>query len=248
MGNYLIDDIGFEENGKLNGFERFSYESVDLIRIDSELTQADFLDDRFKTDCFIFLSRHSSKKGVECLTVHPLGNWSEVADFGGKPKTLGVSAPAKMLGVLTNMNSSSNLGVDVKYEATHHGPCLNTPSFFAEAGGTEDVERLRAFAKVVSESVFKIIDTDFYYSKVVAGFGGGHYPIKFTKMAIEEGVAFSHIMSKYSIGNIDMIEQALTKSDIRPEEAVIEWKSINSSQRESVIKILDSLGMDYVKV
>ena len=248
MGKYLIDDLGFEENGTLNGFERFSYESTDLIKTDSELTQMDFLDDRFKTDCFVFLSRHSSNKEVPCLTVHAQGNWSDTADLGGRPKTLSVSAPAKMLAVLTNMNSVNNLGVDIKYEATHHGPCLNTPSFFAEAGGTDSVEHIRAFAKIVAESVFKAMDNEFYYSKVVAGFGGGHYPIKFTAMALDKGVAFSHIMSKYNIDNTDMIEQSLTKSDIRPEEAIIEWKSIKSSQREGVIRVLNSLGMDYVKV
>ena len=45
-----------------------------------------------------------------------------------------------------------------------------------------------------------------------------------------------------------MLEQAIRRSDEPPESAVIEWKGINASTRESVIKALGTIGIDYERV
>ena len=61
-------------------------------------------------------------------------------------------------------------------------------------------------------------------------------------------------MPKYAIynddgtDNSDMLGQAVERSAERPDLAVIEWKGINSSTREMIIKRLGDIGLDYERV
>ena len=240
---FLISNFNFEKLDDTN--KHFRKGEIDIIGVDSELPFADFLD--IDTDFVIFLSRHASSKNIPSFTVHALGNWSNNTDLGGKPKTLGIASPKGMLSVLIEL--SRNKKIRVSYEATHHGPLINVPSLFAELGGNEETEANREYTDTLGRAVMdSVYNSKVIYGKVAIGIGSTHYPEKFTKLALEGAYAFSHILPKYHIKETDMIEQAINKSKPKADIAVIEWKSINNNDRNSVTKKLDELGMDYVKV
>ena len=84
----------------------------------------------------IFLSRHKSGSGLRTLTVHPLGCYHK-ADYGGRDGTLVPAAPVHMTKALRSINErtiSEGLDFQVSYECTHHGPYLESPTFFIEIG------------------------------------------------------------------------------------------------------------------
>ncbi len=226
-----------------------------LYKVPSALVHAESLDS-LGADAIIFASKHSSASGVASMTVHSMGNFGAEAKLGGTPHSLSVAAPSLMLSVLEAMHKSG-ASVEKTYEATHHGPLLNTPSVFAEIGGNEDAVNNQGYAEDVAGAIYEAatctINFKAKYHKVVIGIGGNHYPKKFTALALEKGYAFSHIISKYSLLNdfssdLGMLEQAVQRSSERPETAVLEWKSLNSETRDRVVKKLDSMGMSHERV
>ena len=64
----------------------------DLIEIDSPAISADWLDEKYDYDGFIFLSKHAAESGTLALTCHSTGNFSE-AKFGGNSKELAIPYP-----------------------------------------------------------------------------------------------------------------------------------------------------------
>ncbi len=196
----------------------------------------------------VFLSRHSSSKGVPSFTVHAEGNWSEDSHLGGRPKELSVSSPSRMLGALAAIGRINATGMQVTYEATHHGPMLEVPSYFVELGGDEATVSNAKFAELLAAAVADSIERGAEYEKVAIGIGGTHYPEKFTRLGLEGRYAFGHIMSRHYAGCPDMIEKAALRSDSKTEIAVIEWKSIKAEERKRVVEELDRLGLDYERV
>jgi D-aminoacyl-tRNA deacylase len=241
--------VEFKPADSLCGNIHFTSEIAEMVELNSSLIGADFLDNCIKTELVVFLSKHSSAKGVASFTTHAEGNWSEEAKFGGQPKSLSVSSPINMMAMLKAMKKFNTTGIPVMYEATHHGPLLNTPSFFVEIGGDEETVKNKGYASIVANSVVAMLsDGDRGYGKVAIGIGGSHYPEKFTKLALEGKYAFAHMMPKYQIGNVDMLEKAVERADSAVEIAVIEWKSIKAVDRDMVVKRLEELGLDYERI
>jgi D-aminoacyl-tRNA deacylase len=213
--------------------------------------------DLFVCEAIVFLSKHASQAGVASFTTHSLGNWGDEAKLGGKPKELSTATPLLMLQVLRGM-AAKGAEVEKTYEATHHGPLMRTPCLFAELGGNERItgneEALGEVADAVFAAATQFLDGEPEHEKVVIGIGGTHYPGKFTRLALDKGYAFSHIMPKHAITNADgtdnlgMLSQALERSSVRPEAAVLDWKSLNSSAKAETLKKLNELGLDYEKV
>lgn len=239
--------LDMKEAEDFHGLRHFSSKDLHMIKVDGRLVEAEYLNGMVD-DTLIFLSRHSSSKGIPAFTVHALGNWSDEAALGGKAKALSLSSPSKMLNVLSVINEANDTGIKVTYEATHHGPFLDHPSFFVELGGNDGAIANKSYAALIARAVAKSMDNSAGYDKIAVGIGGMHYSEKFTRLALEGKYAFAHIMSKYQIGNADMIKQAFVRSDAKPELAVIEWKSIKAVDREIILRELSGLGIDYAKV
>ena len=238
-----VDDVG--------GLRHYRHENLDLLELHTNMLESDFLDGLIKTDLMVFVCSHTSSKGVASLTVHSEGNWSGEVKLGGKPRQISFASPGRMHDILIMMGRNNKIGLPVIYEATHHGPFLKTPSMFVEVGGDYKALNSPAYANVVAKSVFESLfmrGDEAGAKTVVAGFGGMHYADKFTRIAFDKDYAFSHIMPKYYINEVDMVEQAVDRSSIIPERAVIEWKSINAGQRNGIIKVLDKLGVDHERV
>ena len=194
---------------------------------------------------------HSSSKGITSLTAHSEGNWSADAKLGGKPKQLAFASPMYMLAVIESMGRNNQTHLPVIYEATHHGPMLKTPSFFVEVGSDNKAAESDEYSAIVAKSVIDTLsggDPADGKKECVIGIGGMHYAEKFTRIALEKGYAFSHIMSKYYVNEIDMLEQAVERSSVKADKAVIEWKSMKGADREKIIAELDRIGIDHERV
>lgn len=244
----MKESFDFRDSSPINGLRHFECGRVHLLELKEHHLHADYLDKIIETDLIIVLSRHSSAKGLPAFTVHPMGNWNGEAKLGGKPKQLSTAAPTRMLNALVRMKEKNRTGTPVTYEATHHGPLLMTPSFYAEIGGDEHTKTSKEAALFLAESVFESIDNDAQFKRVALGIGGLHYEDRFAKRAFDGEYAFGHIMSKYYAGNIDMLQQAMERSSPRPEIAVIDWKSLKAEEREAATKRLNELGLDYAKI
>lgn len=102
--------------------------------IDKELEE--LLD--IKIDHVVYISKHSSKASIHSLRVHPIGNIGE-AKFWGVENKLVPAAPVEMTAALRILWSETrDKGLEneyyVSFEATHHGPYLETPTYYIEIG------------------------------------------------------------------------------------------------------------------
>lgn len=244
---YALSSILGLKEGEFHGFPCFSGNKIRMLKISGNLINANFIDS-IVDGVTVFLSRHSSSMGIPAFTVHAEGNWSDENTLGGEPRRISVSSPLNMLKVLGSINKENAVGMQVTYEATHHGPLMEHPSFFAELGGNESVLNNKEYAMLFADAIMKSMDSDAEYDNVAVGIGGTHYPRKFTDLALKGKYAFSHIMPKYYTEFPNMLEAALERSDIKAEIAVMEWKGIKAVEREVIVRELNRLGIDYAKV
>ncbi|MDE1869882.1 MAG: hypothetical protein KGH71_02745 [Candidatus Micrarchaeota archaeon] len=250
MAERLLENSGFEPH-TVNGKEGFRNGKLFLLRLNSPLISAEI--DSFGFEVAYFLSKHKSANNVPALTTHSLGNWTADAKIGGKPHELSVAAPVQMLGALRGI-SDIEVHIEKTYEATHHGPLLKTPSLFVEIGGDDSMIQNRELARRLAESMYASLLQEEDFEKCVIGIGSNHYPEKFTKLALQKGYAFSHIIPKHAILNEDgsdnlvMLEQAIGRSKSPIDSAVVDWKSINAAIKNRVVEELNRIGLDHEKV
>ncbi|MDE1761892.1 MAG: hypothetical protein KGH59_03445 [Candidatus Micrarchaeota archaeon] len=249
----LKETHDFSES-RISGRTCWKNGDIVLWEADSRLIDAKSVD-TMGFEVAYFLSKHKSANGVGAFTTHPLGNWTAEAAIGGTPRELSIAAPAEMLCVLAAIARIDAVGIERTYEATHHGPLLRTPSLFVELGGNDAAISNVRLAHKLADAVFSALSVkQDLQDKVVIGIGGTHYPAKFTKLALEKGYAFAHMMPKHAIlnddgsDNLGMLSQAVERSKAPPEAAVIDWKSINAETRNKVLKELSAIGIDYERV
>ena len=243
----LRSAYAFRPVSAVEGISRYEWEGIELLELPGHHLYADYLD-KLGADLIIVLTRHSSAKSVPAFTAHPVGNWTDDAKLGGRPRELSTAAPVAMLKILKALSERAPLDIPVTYEATHHGPALRTPVVYAEVGGNEEIWKDGRLHKVLAEAVVASLDAEASFGKVALGIGGLHYESKFSRLALEGRFAFGHMMSKHYCGELAMLAQAIERSDPRPEVAVIEWKSLASEERSRVIARLSELGLDYERV
>ena len=85
MAKYIYQDMN--KDGDLYRGKNF-----DLIEIDTPAISADWLDEKYDYDGFVFLSKHAAESGTLALTCHSTGNFDE-AKFGGNQKELAIPYP-----------------------------------------------------------------------------------------------------------------------------------------------------------
>jgi D-aminoacyl-tRNA deacylase len=215
---------------------------IQLVELQTPLIAAELLKDFFKSDLFIFASKHRSESGKPCYTVHAPGNWGDKTDFGGNTRELQLTS-AKAQNCLLNL--LKNQGMDVFREATHHGPTsLKTPSLFVEVGSTEKEWNNWLLAEPVADAIVNACKTWLNETvKAAIGFGGTHYCNAFSELPF----AFSHVASKHSLDfvNAAMVKQAVEKTIEPVEKAFIDWKGCNQAQRANVIAALEENGLNW---
>ena len=85
MANFLSNEM------TLDG-DIFRGKYYDLIIISSPTISADWLEEKYDYDGFVFLSKHAAESGVLALTCHSTGNFSE-AKFGGNNRQVAIPHP-----------------------------------------------------------------------------------------------------------------------------------------------------------
>ncbi len=164
-----------------------------------------------RSDVVVFLSKHRSESRAPSLTVHPIGNLSH-ADFGGRPGTLVPAAPHVMTEALRAVKrEAAGLPYSVTFEATHHGPYLETPAFYIEAGSTEREWNDPRAAEALMRALLGLHPRR---GPVAVGVGGGHYVPRISDVALARGVLFGHIVSGHELPSLTdaMMDQLIART------------------------------------
>ncbi len=94
----------------------------------------------------------------------------------------------------------------------------------------------------MAETVLEALKSEPPMCKPAAGFGGTHYPEKFTRIHLEGEYCLGHIIPKYAFQQgveASVIVQAVEKTYPHPAEvALIEKKSLKSSHKKLIEQVL----------
>jgi len=253
LAQALIDGQGFVSTGvNLLGKSVYQKGSLLLAFFEGLIVTPPNLDEYFNPQAYIFLSRHSASSGIPSLTVHTTGNFEAEARFGGVGRELGRTDPSLMKNYLISLSKRKKRVKDyeVTMEATHHGPTsLQKPVLFVELGSSEKYWGDTEAAAVVGEALMESLAQKEIWSRIALGFGGTHYPEKFTKLTIEDDVAFSYVVPKHSLGAIDeqMFGQMLQRTSAPVRQAYLDWKGLGP-HKEKIVSLVSSFGLEAVRV
>ena len=115
---------------------------------------------------------------------------------------------------------------------------------FVELGSSAEQWKDSQAAEAVAHAAMAAITQKIKYP-VVLGVGGPHYSERFTKIALTTDRAFGHIMSKYAVPSVDaeMVKHCVQRTMEKVESAVLDWKSMRTSDRQKVISALEQLNI-----
>jgi D-aminoacyl-tRNA deacylase len=87
------------------------------------------------------------------------------------------------------------------------------------------------------------------WSKIGLGFGGTHYPEKFTRMNIEEDVALSFVAPKYALEHLDdhMFGQMIQRTNAPVRYAVLDWKGLGP-HKDKIVSFVKQFGLEEIRV
>ena len=248
MGEYFI------ENGPFSELSKDLYSSGDMVlafikekhlywngpdALEKELNM-EFSD-------IIFLSRHSSVADIKSVTVHPTGNFRNSADLGGMPRKISKAYPEMMTAYLRKLRSSMNVpGVEVTFEATHHGPLIDIPNFYFEIGTTKEQWADPDILDVCLDAVNSASPGK---GDNFVGVGGGHYMTKVTDYAVQNEVNVGHMISKHSLAEIDqeMIQLAVEETP-RCRGFILDRKGVKSNAKAIIESMADTYSLEKIVV
>lgn len=197
-----------------------------------------------RVDLVVYLSKHRSESRTPSLTVHPIGN-PKGADFGGQPGTLVPAAPLWMTAALRRLRiEAQNLPYQVTYEATHHGPFLETPTFYIEQGSTAREWTDPAAAEAIART---LLDLEPVEAPIAVGLGGGHYVPRHTDVAVVHRIAFGHLLPAYALEGLPdaVLVQAVERTP-RATLAYVHRKSLGKPETRALESRLTALGLRVV--
>ncbi len=204
----------WREAGTFEGTPVLAQGDWTLVTIEDLHLERDRLDRDLETafgsrlELVVYLSKHRSESRTPSLTVHPIGN-PKGAEFGGKPGTFVPSSPRWMTGALRRLRiEARSLPYEVTFEATHHGPYLETPTFFIEQGSTEEEWGDLEASKAIARTLLGLTPVE---APMALGFGGGHYVPRHTDLAVTREIAFGHMLPSHALGDLppEIIEAAI---------------------------------------
>ena len=213
----LLELGAWEPDGTFEGRPAYRLGDLRLVTIPGHHLDRDGIDTDVARHAgaapslIVFLSKHRAESRAPSLTVHPIGNVDRAA-YGGRPATLVPAAPLWMTSALRALRREARaLPYNVTFEATHHGPYLETPTFYIEQGSTErewaDLEASRAVARV-------LLGLHPAEGPVGIGLGGGHYVPRHTDVALSRQIAFGHLLPTYALASADesSLDEAIRKT------------------------------------
>jgi D-aminoacyl-tRNA deacylase len=150
---------------------------------------------------------------------------------------------------MKNAQEEMNLPYEVSYECTHHGPSLNIPAMFIELGSSQEQWRDMKAAEAVARGAMAAAENEITYPTAL-GIGGQHYNEKFTHIALTSNIAFGHMIPKYALHELDkeMLRQCIERTVEHVEKIILDWKGIKGADKETLLKILNNVGVIVEKV
>ena len=243
MAKFLAKDMELQ-NGIYHG------NNYDLIIISSPAISADWLEEKYDYDGFVFLSKHAAESGILALTCHSTGNFAD-AKFGGNDRQVAIPHPALQKTYLQNLKKNRDMfaGFQITIEATHHGPtALNKPTIFIEIGTTEkqwsDVQLCNNVASIIHHTMTQKPVT----YPVAICFGGTHYPEKFTKELIEGRFSFGTVMPKHALYDLDeqMFEHIMSRNKDAT-AALLDWNGLGPNKYH-ILELLEKTNLEVIKL
>jgi len=230
--------------------EIFRGDNYDLLIISTPAISADWLEEKYEYDGFIFLSKHAAESGVLALTCHSTGNFSE-AKFGGNNKQMAIPHPniqKKYLQMLWE-NKSKFSDFQITIEATHHGPtALSKPTIFIEIGTTDKQWTDISLCNSVAMLVDKVLSENIPSNPSAICFGGTHYPEKFTDELLHGKFALGTVMPKHALDDLDesMFFHILERNKTA-KAALLDWAGLGSNKKK-VIDLLGTTDLEVIKL
>lgn len=193
----------------------------------------------------VYLSKHRSESGQRSITVHPIGNFGR-AEFGGKDNSLVPPATDLMSQYLRAMRGGGEkLGYSVTFEATHHGPYLETPTLYVEMGSSLSEWTDERAGSLIARTVLETRPANL---PVFLGIGGGHYVPRLTDIGLAYQVNFAHLVPSYALDDVGerALEEALSKS-FGVQYAYVHRKALAKSAARKIEAWLDDRGVKVLE-
>ncbi len=198
----LLEVGGWEPIGSFDGSPALRRGDRVLVTLREHHLFVDDVDRRVaealgaRPDAVAYVSKHRAASGQDSLTVHPIGNW-RAAEFGGRPGEVVPPAPGLMTDALRRLAAEARgLGYAVTFEATHHGPYLETPTFYIEVGTRPEAWADPRAAAAIARTVLAATDPG---DPVAIGVGGGHYVPRMVDVALARRVSFGHMVPTHAL-------------------------------------------------
>jgi D-aminoacyl-tRNA deacylase len=194
----------------------------------------------------IFASRHRAESKLPTLTVHPIGNYSR-AEFGGRDRTLVPASPHLMTSALRLLKESwTGAGFGISFETTHHGPYLETPSFFIEIGSDETLWTNEEAAETIAKVIMSVQEKR---GEVVMCVGGGHYAPRFTELAFEIPVSIAHMAANYAVDSLydDRVMAEMIEKSGKPKFVYFHRKAMQKQKFRELSERFSTFGIEVVR-
>ena len=228
----------------------FRGKHYDLLVIPSPAVSADWLEERYRYDGFVFLSKHAAESGVLALTCHSTGNFSE-ARFGGRARQVAVPHPGLQKRYLQTLkkNQSQFPEFQITIEATHHGPTgLSKPSIFIEIGTTPKQWEDESLCASVAEIVDQVMAGPIPDSPPAICFGGTHYPAKFTDELLTGEHSLGTVVPKHALGGLDRgLFDHILEQNAGARTALLDWNGLGPN-KQKVLDLLDTTDLRVVRL
>jgi D-aminoacyl-tRNA deacylase len=246
----LLDLREWEDTGEFLGNPLRKHDDFLMATINDEHLSHDGLDREIREatdiepEVMIFASRHKSASALKSFTVHTPGNFTK-AEMGGKSGELVPSSPLYKTNALRNLKEmAKNMEHTVSYEATHHGPFLETPAFYIEIGSDETCWVEKEAGRIIAEAILSINREK---DPVAIGVGGGHYAPRHTDVALKNRLCFGHIIANYALESIteEMLEKTIERTP-DAEYVYFHRKAMKKSQYRELKTWFEDRGLKSV--
>lgn len=243
MAKFLAKDMTLQD-----GVYRGS--NYDLVMIPTPAISADWLEEKYDYDSFVFLSKHAAESGVLALTCHSTGNFGG-AKFGGNDRQVAVPNPALQKTYLQTLQKNRDQfeGFQITIEATHHGPtALSKPAIFIEIGTTEEQWSNVQLCNRVAALVHQVMVQKRGTFPVAVCFGGTHYPEKFTKELLDGRYSLGTVMPKHALDNLDeVLFRHILHQNKTATAALLDWTGLGQN-KQKVVNFLKQADLEVIKL
>lgn len=244
MATFLSKQMKKGDDGIFHG------NNFDLVLIPSPAISADWLEEKYHYDGYVFLSKHASESGDLALTCHSTGNFGD-ALFGGFARQVAIPYPHRQKSYMKRLWGERNLfsKFDITIEATHHGPtALSKPTLFIEIGTTEKEWTDKKLCENVAQIVLKEMSEMPPKHDVAICFGGTHYPDKFNKELIEGDLALGTVIPKHGLDNIDLeLFTHILERNHEAKFALVDWSGLGKN-KQKIVEMINTSGLEMVKI